>query len=73
MEAIKKLRRSGMDTAALVAGIGCKAPLIYMYENGRRFPSKRNFVCIVELAESRGLTLLARDFIADNEKCESDS
>lgn len=72
MEAIKKLRRSGMDTAAIAAGVGCAPPLIYMYEKGRRFPNKRNFVCLVELAESRGLTLLARDFLSANEKCEVD-
>ena len=72
MEAIKKLRRSGMDTASIATGIGCEPPLIYMYERGRRFPGRRNFVCMVELAEARGLTLLARDFIHAADKCESD-
>ena len=72
MEAIKKLRRSGMDTAAIAVGVGCTPPLIYMYERGRRFPGKANFVCLVELAESRGLTLLARDFISRTDKCEDD-
>lgn len=71
MEAIKKLRRSGMDTAAIASGIGCAPPLIYMYEKGSRFPGKANFICIVELAESRGLTLLARDFISKKDHCES--
>ena len=75
MEAIRKLRRSGLGTAEIASGAGDKSGghLIRLYERGKRFPGRKAFVCIVELAESRGLTLLARDFIARTEKCETDS
>lgn len=63
MEAINRLRRSGLSTAQIASGTGCSRHLIRLYERGLRFPNRKNFTCIVELAESRGIVLLARDFI----------
>jgi transcriptional regulator with XRE-family HTH domain len=64
MDAISKLIRSGMTRKQIALSIGLTEPtLIGMYERGERFPGRENFSAIVDLAESRGLTLLARDFI----------
>jgi hypothetical protein len=64
MEAIAKLMRSGMTRKQIALTIGLKTPhLIGMYEHGQRFPGERNFRLIVDLADSRGVLLLARDFI----------
>lgn len=75
MKAIDRLRKSGMTTAQIAEGIGDKSGghLVRAYERDERFPGKKTFICIVELAESRGLVLLARDFIARGEACEEDS
>jgi hypothetical protein len=72
MEAINRLRKSGLTTAQIAEGIKDKSGghLVRMYENYARFPSKRTFACIVELAESRGITLVARDFLSKDDKCE---
>lgn len=72
MKAIERLRKSGLSTAQIADGVGCTKHMVRLYERAKKFPSKKNFVCIVELAESRGLMLLARDFIADDEVCERD-
>lgn len=72
MNALTRLRKSGMTTRQIASGIGCTEHLVRLYDRGLRFPSKTNFICIVELAESRGLLLLARDFINDDDKCEGD-
>lgn len=64
MDAITKLIRSGMTRKQIALEIGLSEPtLIGMYERGDRFPGRDNFRAIVDLAESRGLTLLARDFL----------
>lgn len=72
MNAINRLRKSGLTTAQIAQGVGCTEHMVRLYERGLRFPSKKNFVCIVELAESRGLLLVARDFISDGDACEGD-
>lgn len=73
MEAISRLRKSGMTTAQIADGIKDKSGghLVRLYERGLRFPSRQTYVCIVELAESRGLLLTARDFIREPEVCEA--
>jgi transcriptional regulator with XRE-family HTH domain len=64
MEAISKLVRSGMTRKQIALSIGLSEPtLIGMYERGERFPGRENYRAIVDLADSRGLTLLARDFV----------
>jgi hypothetical protein len=75
MLAIAKLRRCGYTTGQIAKGIGDKSGghLVRMYERGLRFPGRKSFVCIVEMAELHGVKLLARDFIAAGEACEPDS
>jgi ribosome-binding protein aMBF1 (putative translation factor) len=70
VKAIDKLRKSGLSTAQIADGIGCGEHLIRAYERYQRFPSKRTYLCIVELAEANGLTLLARDFLEPAAVCE---
>lgn len=67
MKAIARLRMSGLTTTQIAEGINDKSGghLVRAYERGERFPSRRTFECVVDLAESRGITLLARDFLAD--------
>ena len=64
---------SGLTTVQIAEAINDKSRghLVRAYEKFERFASKRTFVCVVELAESRGITLLARDFLAVPEQCES--
>ena len=73
MKAIQRLRKSGMTTVQIAEAINDKSGghLVRMYDKRDRFPSKRTFVCILEAAESRGLTLLARDFIDSADSCET--
>lgn len=75
MKAIQRLILSGYSRQQIAAGLkgSTGTPLVRLYERGARFPSKHNYVCIVEMAEARGLTLLARDFIASDDECEAGS
>lgn len=72
MQAISKLRRSGMSTQEIADGANTDTHVIYSYESFRRFPGQKIFLCLVEMAETRGVTLLARDFLppADAVHCE---
>lgn len=63
MLAIEKLRRSGLSTRQIAEGVGCSEHSIRNYERYKRFPDQKRYLCIVELAESRSLTLYARDFL----------
>ncbi len=73
MKAIQRLRKSGMTTAQIADAINDKSGghLVRMYDKRDRFPSKRTFVCVLETAEARGITLLARDFIDGADSCET--
>lgn len=72
MEAIKKLMRVGYTRQQIADGLPGKTglPLLRLYERGARFPGKAAFRCLVEMAEAKGLTLLARDFITGDAPCE---
>lgn len=72
MKAISRLRLSGLKTPEIAEAINDKSRghLVRAYENHSRFPSRRTFVCIVELAESRGITLMARDFLDLRAECQ---
>lgn len=62
-----------MTTAQIAEAIADKSGghLVRAYDKHARFPSRRTFVCLVELAESRGITLFARDFLPPMVACES--
>lgn len=59
------LYRSGLTREGVATAIDQTTHSVRLYERGKRFPSKAPFASIVQLAESRGLTLLARDFLDD--------
>lgn len=62
-----------MTTAQIAEAIADKSGghLVRAYDKHDRFPSRKTFTCIVELAESRGIVLFARDFIPPSLNCES--
>jgi transcriptional regulator with XRE-family HTH domain len=68
MIAIDRLQRAGFSRAEIARRSGVSPQLIGMYERGRRFPSRKTFERLVALAESRGLTLLASDFLTSHTK-----
>lgn len=70
MKAIERLVKSGLNRAEIAAGLGVSTQMVGMYSRFERFPRRKVFVCFVELAEARGITLLARDFLAANDACE---
>ena len=73
MKAIQRLERAGFTRQQIAAGLPgtTGVPLVRLYERGERFPRKAHYVCLVEMAGSRGLTLLARDFLDLADDCES--
>ncbi len=75
MEAIKKLEKVGFTRQQIAEGLPGKTgvPMLRLYERGMRFPGRRHYVCFVEMAESRGLLLVASDFIEPNDDCAGDT
>lgn len=71
MKAIQRLERAGYTRKQIADGSQTGVATLAMYRRGDRFPSKKTFVCLVELAEAKGLTLLARDFIDPADNCTS--
>ena len=70
MKAIQRLERAGYTRQQIAAGAGIGLPALAMYRRGHRFPSQKTIICMVEMAEAKGLTLTARDFIDPADKCE---
>lgn len=70
MKAIKRLELAGFTRKQIADGIGVGMPALAMYRRGDRFPSRKTFVCLVEMAETKGLTLMARDFLEPADHCE---
>ena len=64
MDAITKLRKTGLTTAEIAEGVGCTTHAIRFYERGIRFPSTDKFKSIIAFAAERGIELSAADFIA---------
>lgn len=68
MKALSLLYANGLTREGVSSVVGKSTHALRLYERGERFPPKEPYVAIVRLAESRGITLLARDFIVDNKK-----
>lgn len=68
MRALTRLYLSGMTREGVASAIDQSTHSVRLYERGQRFPTRKSFTAIVQLAEERGLLLLARDFIEDNEE-----
>lgn len=67
MEAISRLIRSGMTRKQIALSIDVSEQAVGMLHRGLRFPGKLTFCRLVTLAESRGLMLLAKDFITNSD------
>jgi hypothetical protein len=72
MRALALLYRAGLNRASVAAAIDQTPHSIRLYERMERFPAKEPFSNLVKLAESRGMTLLARDFIDNGNDHNSD-
>lgn len=72
MKAITLIRGTGLTTAEIAKAIGCTTHAIRYYERGERFPTRKQFSAINDLALSRGLRLSAADFeVEPNEPKEA--
>ena len=67
MDAINKLRQTGLSTGEIAAGVGCTTHAIRLYERGKRFPDSERYKSIIAFAASRSIELSAADFIATGE------
>lgn len=65
MKALSLLYNAGFTREGVANKVGKSKHALRLYERGERFPPKDPYVAIVKLAESRGITLFARDFIVD--------
>jgi len=65
MNAIRRLMDTGLTRADIAAAVHTSTQAIGYYARMMRFPNQHVFTALVHLAESRGLTLLASDFITD--------
>lgn len=63
MKALTRLYRSGMTRAQVAQAIRSTSQSVGQYERFDRFPSAAKFKAMLQLADSRGLVLLAHDFI----------
>lgn len=65
MRAIRRIEETGMTTAEIAAAVHTTTQAVRYYVRMRRFPNQHVYTALVRLAESRGVSLLARDFITD--------
>lgn len=65
MQAITRLEKSGLTTAQIATAIHTTTHAVRYYRSMQRFPNRHVYTALVHLAESRGITLLASDFITD--------
>lgn len=63
LNAIQRLRKSGLSRADIRTATGATRQAVGLWESGRRVPGRDYMAALVKLAESRGITLLAADFI----------
>lgn len=70
MKAIQRLESAGYTRRQIADGAAVTTHALAMYRRGDRFPSRKTYACIVEMAEAKGLVLLARDFLDAGEVCE---
>lgn len=67
MEAILRLKAAGLTRAEIATALETSEQLIGMYERGDRFPGRDKFEALVALGDTRGLRLLASDFVVPSE------
>jgi hypothetical protein len=65
MKAITRIEETGMPAPRIADAIHVTTHAVRHYKLMQRFPNKHVYTSLVELAASRGVTLLASDFITD--------
>lgn len=65
MLAIKRIEATGMTSPRIAEAIHVTTHALRYYKTMKRFPNKHVYTSLVRLAESRGVVLLASDFITD--------
>lgn len=68
MNAISLLKRAGLSRADIAEGVGVTSHMVGMYERFQRFPGGEKFAAIVRLADSKGIALLAADFLKPRQR-----
>lgn len=64
MIAIQRLLDIGLTRKQIALTVGLSEQAVGMYVRGERFPNERSYRGLVELAEARGIVLIARDFLS---------
>lgn len=62
MQAIKRLKLAGLSRSEIAQQIGVTRHAVGFWERDERSPSHDNREALIDLALSRGITLLATDF-----------
>lgn len=70
MRAIHRLKQSGLSRAEIAKTVDVSKTTVHFWETGQRSPSHDNREKLIQLAESRGLLLLASDFSMKDEESE---
>lgn len=65
MRAIQRIEATGMPSPRIAEAVHVTSHALRHYKAMRRFPNQHVYTALVHLAESRGVTLLASDFITD--------
>lgn len=65
MRAIKRIEATGMPAPRIADAVHVTTHAMRYYQTMQRFPNKHVYTALVRLAESRGVVLLASDFITD--------
>lgn len=70
MRAIQRLKKSGLSRGEIARAIGATRQAVGFWERGKRSPSHDSREKLIELALSRGITLLASDFSITSDESE---
>jgi hypothetical protein len=65
MLAIQRIEATGLTSPRIAEAIHVTTHALRYYKTMQRFPNKHAYTALVRLAESRGVVLLASDFITD--------
>lgn len=65
MNAIDRLKASGLKPTEIARRSGLTYQAVKQYASGSRYPNQQAARALVALAESRGITLLATDFLPE--------
>lgn len=73
MNAIDRLKASGLKPTEIARRSGLTYQAVKQYASGARYPNQQAARALVALAESRGITLLATDFLPEPSAAADDT